>query len=99
MAGEGTVERGWRVSGGVQGVGFRWSTRNRARELGLSGWVRNEPDGTVRVRARGADDALDALEGWLHRGPPSARVSEVMREEGPGSPADEVEPGGFEIRH
>lgn len=49
------------VSGQVQGVGFRWWTRARALELGLSGWARNRPDGRVEVVAEGSDPALQAL--------------------------------------
>jgi DNA ligase D-like protein (predicted 3'-phosphoesterase) len=65
------------VRGTVQGVGFREATVRRARELGLLGWVRNEPDGTVRVHAEGAADAVDALARFLREGPPLARVAEV----------------------
>ena len=62
------------VSGRVQGVAFRWSTRARARELGVAGWVRNLPDGRVEAHAEGDADALAALLRWLEQGPPGARV-------------------------
>ena len=68
------------VSGKVQGVFFRASTRERALDLGLSGRATNLPDGRVDVIAEGAAAALDALEAWLHQGPPAARVESVVRE-------------------
>jgi len=70
-----------RVSGTVQGVAFRWHTQERARQLGVSGWVRNEVDGTVLVHAEGEDDAVDALVRWCRQGPPSARVRDVATRE------------------
>ncbi len=93
-------ERSWVIHGQVQGVGFRWATQRQAQSLGLDGWVRNEPDGTVRLRARGRVDALESLEGWLHRGPPPAVVSEVERL-GPAvhEAGEPVDAGGFRIRH
>ena len=68
------------VSGRVQGVFFRASTRNEAERLGLAGSARNLDDGRVEVIASGADEALAALERWLWQGPPSARVEDVTRE-------------------
>lgn len=65
------------VSGRVQGVWFRGSTQDRARELGLRGWARNRDDGSVEVVAHGQDGALDALVDWLHHGPRLARVDSV----------------------
>ncbi len=62
------------VRGRVQGVGFRWSTRERARELGLGGWVANLEDGGVEVSAQGEATAVDEFVEWLRRGPASARV-------------------------
>ena len=69
------------ASGLVQGVFFRASTQARARELGLVGHARNLADGRVEVVAQGGADALDALGRWLHEGPPSARVADVVRED------------------
>jgi acylphosphatase len=63
------------VRGRVQGVGFRASTADQARRLGVVGWVRNQLDGTVEVEAGGDDPQVDALLAWLKRGPPSARVT------------------------
>lgn len=68
------------VSGRVQGVFYRASTREQALALGLAGHARNLPDGRVEVLASGAVVALDALEHWLRRGPPAAQVEAVSRE-------------------
>ena len=68
------------VRGLVQGVFFRASTREQALKLGISGYAKNLPDGGVEVLACGPDAALDALQQWLRRGPPSARVESVARE-------------------
>ena len=68
------------VSGLVQGVFFRASTRARAQELGLHGYAMNLADGRVEVVASGSDDALEQLAAWLRHGPPSARVDGVERE-------------------
>ncbi len=65
------------VHGDVQGVGFRYATVVRARELGVLGWVRNGEDGSVRVHAEGDRAAVDALTAFLGEGPPGARVSGV----------------------
>jgi acylphosphatase len=65
------------VHGRVQGVNFRYHARARARSLGLGGHVRNLPDGSVEVVARGAEQPLRALLAWLHRGPSLALVSRV----------------------
>lgn len=67
------------VSGKVQGVFFRASTRERALDLGVSGRATNLPDGRVDVVAEGSAEALDALEAWLHAGPPAACVDAVVR--------------------
>lgn len=68
------------VSGKVQGVFYRVSTRERALELGLAGRAINLHDGRVEVVAQGDVDALDVLEAWLHQGPPSAKVDAVVRQ-------------------
>ena len=65
------------MSGRVQGVGFRRYVRGWARKLDLSGWVRNEADGTVRVVAEGARSPLERLARLLWGGPPPARVEDV----------------------
>ena len=65
------------VTGKVQGVWFRASTKETADRLGLVGTVRNEPDGSVSVEAEGDEETLAALLQWLHEGPPLAEVSGV----------------------
>jgi acylphosphatase len=65
------------VRGKVQGVWFRSWTRETAREIGVSGWVRNLPDGSVEVLARGTEEQLDRFEQRLWDGPPLARVNAV----------------------
>jgi acylphosphatase len=65
------------VTGRVQGVGFRYTTIDQARSLGVHGWVRNRADGTVEVEAEGERSAVEALVRFLHRGPPGARVDDV----------------------
>jgi acylphosphatase len=67
------------VSGRVQGVFFRASTRIEALRLGVSGHAKNLDDGRVEVVASGNAEALDSLERWLRVGPPSARVDCVDR--------------------
>ena len=81
------------VSGRVQGVFSRASTRTRARELGLRGHALNLPDGRVEVLAAGPPDALEALAEWLRQGPPGARVEAVERT--PAAPGDVGE--GFHV--
>ena len=66
------------VAGRVQGVFYRASTQRIASEIGLSGWVRNLPDGRVEVYACGDGAQLDALCAWLREGPPHAVVSDVQ---------------------
>ena len=73
--------RRFRVTGKVQGVYFRHSTRLEAERLALSGYARNLPDGSVEVAVRGAAAAVEQLHQWLHRGPKSARVTAVQEME------------------
>ena len=81
------------VSGKVQGVFFRASTREQAQRLDLRGHARNLPDGRVEVLAVGSPKAVDALAGWLAHGPRMARVESVLRQE---ATADEAG-AGFDI--
>jgi len=85
-------QRCYFISGRVQGVWFRESTRRKALELGLTGSATNLADGRVEVLAEGPDAILDELAEWLQNGPPMARVSEVESAE---SPFESVE--GFSI--
>ncbi len=66
------------VRGYVQGVGFRYSALYEARGLGLTGYVRNEPDGSVAVYAEGDREALASFREWLDAGPSGARVDSVQ---------------------
>jgi len=72
-----------RVSGVVQGVGFRWFVRERARRLGLAGWVRNLPDGSVEVAAAGDEKQLQLLRAELQQGPSGAAVEQLQDMNGP----------------
>ena len=66
-----------RISGRVQGVGYRIWTRGEAARLGLTGWVRNESDGSVSALIAGADSAVAAMVERLWQGPRGAAVSKV----------------------
>lgn len=85
--------RRYLVSGRVQGVCFRASTRTEALRLGLSGHARNLPDGRVEVLAAGSEAALQTLEAWLRQGPPQARVDALSAET-----VEESVPAGFVTR-
>ena len=82
------------VEGRVQGVGFRYTTRGVAQELGLTGWVRNLPNGAVEVWAQGSIDTVEQLQALLEQGPQGSFVKSVEFEV--------VDPDrtleGFEIR-
>jgi acylphosphatase len=72
------------VSGLVQGVFFRAYTRDAARGLGVTGWVRNLPDGSVEAIVEGSPDRVQAMVAWLRRGSPMSRVENVkVHEEQP----------------
>ena len=70
-----------RITGRVQGVSFRIWTRTEAEKLGLTGWVRNEADGSVTALMVGSDAAISAMMKNLWKGPPGAMVSRVTTEE------------------
>ena len=82
------------VTGRVQGVSFRYYAVEQARSLGVAGWVRNEPDGSVVLHAQGADDAVDALVEWCRSGPPLAKVRRVAVRE-----ATETAESSFDVRY
>jgi acylphosphatase len=86
----------WIIRGRVQGVAFRYFTRQTAQPLRLQGWVRNLSDGSVEVRVRGQDDELDTFREQLRKGPPMGRVEEIVEEDLPDSEA--LAEGLFEIR-
>jgi len=85
--------RAYRVTGRVQGVGFRWFTSRAAKELGVSGTVYNHSDGSVRVHVRGALTLLNQLETILARGPVAGKVEAVERVE----PSQTVKADSFRI--
>jgi len=66
-----------KVSGKVQGVGFRFAAVRHAHSLGITGWVRNLEDGTVEALLQGDHDKVDNMLSWLNVGPPAARVDNV----------------------
>lgn len=82
------------VFGKVQGVFFRASTREKATELGISGWVKNKPDGSVLIEAEGPDDKLQSLLSWCRQGPPHANVKKVEYADGELQNYDQ-----FEVTH
>ena len=71
------ITKRFRIRGTVQGVYFRASARNTARELGLTGWVRNVADGSVESLVSGPEDAVEQFAVWLWRGPEGATVTKV----------------------
>ena len=83
-----------RISGRVQGVFFRASCARLADELGLSGWVRNRPDGDIEAVFQGPDPAVDRMLDWCREGPPHARVDAVDVRAEP-----QITRSGFRIEH
>lgn len=71
------IARAVRVTGRVQKVGYRWHTWRRAGSLGVTGWVRNETDGSVVAHIEGEPAAVQALLDWMQRGPATASVTGV----------------------
>lgn len=65
------------IRGLVQGVSYRASAADAARRIGVTGWVRNQPDGSVLAEVQGPADAVDAMIDWCKDGPPSGRVDGV----------------------
>jgi acylphosphatase len=72
------ITRGFLVRGRVQGVGFRWFVEREAHMVGVTGWVRNNPDGAVEVLATGTREQINALHQKLRIGPRAARVDDVQ---------------------
>ena len=81
------VARRFVISGRVQGVGFRWFTQDTASREGVTGWVRNLPDGRVEALVEGDDEAVTRVERAIRSGPRGARVDDVF--------VDTEEPGGY----
>ncbi len=77
------VHKNIRVKGKVQGVFYRASTVDAAKSLGLKGFVRNEPDGSVYIEVEGPKDQVDQLIEWSKRGPSNARVESVTVDDNP----------------
>lgn len=69
------------VTGRVQGVFFRASTRDRARDAGVVGWVRNRSDGAVEAHLEGPADAVEQVQSWMRHGPSGASVDDVHTED------------------
>ena len=70
------------VRGRVQAVGFRATAWSRARSLGIAGWVRNNPDGTVEAELEGPPDRIESLLRWFGQGPRGAQVEDLRVEWG-----------------
>ena len=88
-----TSQRGYLVTGRVQGVGFRWWTHKKGSELGIRGTVKNLPDGTVEVHAAGTSTELEELRRHLLKGPWGATVQSVEE-----VPSPDQLPNPFEVR-
>jgi len=83
------------VSGRVQAVGFRFTTERVGTNLDLEGWVMNQPDGTVRTWAQGAEENVTRFLGFLEEGPPSAQVTGIRIDDVAVDPALT----GFRVRY
>ena len=68
------------VTGRVQGVGYRLSAVRQAHMIGVRGWVQNNLDGSVEAMVQGSVDQVDQMLTWMHKGPPTAQVREVVHE-------------------
>ncbi len=89
------VRKRFLVMGTVQGVGFRHSAARVASKLGLTGWVRNLPDGAVEVHAQGERVAVEKMEEWLRKGPATSTVTRLTALESPPKEGEAT----FAIRH
>lgn len=87
------LSRRLRITGRVQGVGFRYAMQDEAARRGVNGWVRNRSDGSVEALLQGEAGAVETLTAWARRGPPGARVTEVQVAAG-----EETAYSGFELR-
>ena len=81
------------VSGDVQGVGYRYTMRMVAREVGVTGWVRNRRDGSVEAEVEGSDAQVDEVLAWMAEGPPGSQVQSARVTD-----AEPQADRGFEVR-
>lgn len=99
-----TSQRGYssgtlaRITGTVQGVNFRKSTKRQADELGVVGWVRNTDDGAVELLAAGSGPEVDKLLAWCRRGPKRAEVESVETREAAAEELNTLPGSGFAVR-
>jgi acylphosphatase len=87
------ITRRLRITGRVQGVGFRYAMQDEADRRGVNGWVRNRNDGSVEALLQGEADAVEALTTWARHGPRGARVDEVKI-----APEEDAPHAGFALR-
>jgi acylphosphatase len=80
MSGAGVVRESYVVTGRVQGVGFRWFTRQLASRLGVGGWVANQPDGSVTGEVEGRPNRVEEFLAELQQGPAGSEVSGVQHQ-------------------
>ena len=81
------------VSGDVQGVGYRYTARGVAERIGVAGWIRNRPDGTVEAEIEGSEGQGTSMLAWMDQGPPGSHVRERVVSDAPLEGA-----GGFQVR-
>jgi acylphosphatase len=79
------ITRRLRITGRVQGVGYRYALRDEAERRGLSGWVRNRLDGSVEALVQGAPQPVEELIAWARHGPPASRVDDLRVDVAEGS--------------
>lgn len=87
-----------RITGRVQGVNYRNTTKRTADQLGLNGWVRNTQDGAVELVASGDQQAIEALLTWCHQGPKRAEVAAVDSRPAHADELGTLPNDGFEVR-
>jgi acylphosphatase len=89
------ITRRLRITGRVQGVGYRYALRYEAEKRGVTGWVRNRLDGSVEAVIQGAPERVEELIAWARRGPPASRVADLSID----LPGEDERPyAGFELR-
>ena len=88
-----------RVTGRVQGVGYRYATQQQARQLKLGGWVQNRLDGSVEAHFCGSAEAIAAIAAWCRHGPPGAAVEQITTHFSDSAPTEPPLPPTFEIRY